>query len=76
MLFETAHSASNSTDMDVLEFQHVQYDAFYDGQIQQDCSESLLVLIEVIDKGSVPYCGSHDNNCTGVSLSDILFSFM
>ena len=34
------------------------------------------MLIEAIDKGSEPYCGSNDNNSTGVSLSDILFSFM
>ena len=34
------------------------------------------MLIELINKGSVPYCGSNDNNSTGVSLSEILFSFM
>ena len=35
-----------------------------------------MMLIEVINKGSVPYYGSNDNNSTGVSLSEILFSFM
>ena len=30
----------------------------------------------VINKGSVPYCGSNDNNSTEVSLTEILFSFM
>ena len=39
-------------------------------------SECLLMLIEIINKGSVPYYGSHVSNSTGVSLSDILFSFM
>ena len=34
------------------------------------------MLIELTNKGSVPYCGSNDNNSTGVSLSEILFSFM
>ena len=34
------------------------------------------MLLEVINKGSVPYCGSNDNNSTQVSLSEILFSFM
>ena len=29
-----------------------------------------------INKASVPYCGSNDNNSRGVSLSEILFSFM
>ena len=41
-----------------------------------ECSECLLMLIEIINKGSVPYYGSHVSNSTGVSLSDILFSFM
>ena len=35
-----------------------------------------MMLIEVINKGSVPHCGSNDNNATGVSLSEVLFSFM
>ena len=35
-----------------------------------------MMLIELINKGSVPYCGSNDNNSTGVSLSEILFLFM
>ena len=35
-----------------------------------------MMLIELFNKGSVPYCGSNDNNSTGVSLSEILFSFM
>ena len=35
-----------------------------------------MMLIELINKGSVPYCGSNDNNSTEVSLSEILFSFM
>ena len=57
--------------MDALKFQLVPHDTSYDGQIHG--SEFLLLLIEVINKGSVPYCGSNDNNRTGVSLSDILF---
>ena len=75
-LFETAYSASSSTDVDALKFRLVQYDKFYGGQNQQDSSEWLMMLIERINKGSVPYCGSNDNNSTGVSLSEILFSFM
>ena len=35
-----------------------------------------MMLIELTNKGSVPYCGSNDNNSTGVSLSGILCSFM
>ena len=74
-LFEIACSASSSTDVDALKFRLVQYDKFYSGE-QQDASECLMMLIEIINKGSVPYCGSNDNNSIGVSLSEILFSFM
>ena len=35
-----------------------------------------MMLIEVINKGSVPYCVSNDNNSTGISQSEIVFSFM
>ena len=35
-----------------------------------------MLLIELINNGSVPYCGSKHSNSTGVSLSEILFSFM
>ena len=69
-------SASNSTDVDVLKFWLTQYDTFHDGQHQQYGLEYLLMLIKVINKGSVPYCGSNDNNSTVFYLSDILFSFM
>ena len=34
-----------------------------------------MKLIDVINKGSVRYCGSSDNDSPGISLSDILFSF-
>ena len=75
-LFETAHSASSSTDVDALKCRLVQFDIFYDGQNQEDASECLAMLKELINKASVPYCGSNDNNSTGVSLSEILFSYM
>ena len=41
-----------------------------------DTSECLMMLIELINKGSVAYCDSNDNNSTWVSLSEILFLFM
>ena len=75
-LFEIARSASSSTDVDALKFRLVQYDKFCSGEQQEDASECLMMLIELINKGSVPYCGYNDNNLTGVSLSEILFSFM
>ena len=69
-------SASSSTDADALKFRLVKYDKFYGGQNEEDASECLTMLIELINKGSVQYCGSNDNNSIGVSLSEILFSFM
>ena len=75
-LFETAHSASSFRDVDALKFRLVQSDNFYGGVKQEDASERLTMLIELINKGQVPYCGSNYNNSTGISLSEILFSFM
>ena len=42
-LFKTAYNASNSTDVDALQFQRVQYDTFYNGQIQQDSSKCVSI---------------------------------
>ena len=64
-LFKIACSACSSTDVDALKFRLVQYDKFYSGKQQEDASECLMMLIEFINKGSVPYCGSNDNNSTG-----------
>ena len=75
-VFEIACSASSSAAVDALKFRLVQYDKFYSGKQQEDASECLMMLIEPIDKGSEPYCGSAGNISTGVSLSEILFSFM
>ena len=74
--FETAHSASSFTYVDALKFRLVQYDKFYGRENHEDASEYLTMLIEVVNKGSIPYCGSNDNNSTGVSLNEILFSLM
>ena len=75
-LLETAHSVSSSTDVDALKFRLVQYDKIYGGENLEDASECLTMLIELSNKGLVPYRGSNDNNSTGVSLSEILFSYM
>ena len=61
-LFEIARSESSSTDVDALKFWLVQYDKFYRGEQQEDASECFMMLTELIDKGSVPYCASNDNN--------------
>ena len=71
-LFEIACSASSSTDVDVLKFRLVQYDKFYSGE-QQDASECLMMLIELINKVSVQYCGSNDNN---FSIWNLIFIYV
>ena len=67
---------SNSADVGVLKFRLAQYDMFYNGQIQKYVSKRFFMPIEVINKGSIPYCDFTDKNSAGVSLCDILFSFM
>ena len=74
-IFHTAHNARHSKDVDALKFQLVRHDTFDDDQNQQDSTECLLMLINIIHQGSLP-----DSSSTtypmGVSLSDILFSFV
>ena len=73
-LIDTAHSVSSSKDVDAFKFRLAKSDTFYNGQIHQDSSECLTMLIEVINKGPMPYFGSNDNS-TCVSLCGILFLF-
>ena len=69
------YNACNSRDVDVLKFQLVHHDTFYNGQIQQDSSECLLMLIDIINNCPMP--DSSSTTCpTGASLSDISFSFV
>ena len=74
-LFHTAHNACHSKDVDALKFHLVRHDTFYNGQNQQDSTECLLMLINIIHKGSLPESSS-TTYPMGASLSDILFSFV
>ena len=74
-LFQTAHNARNSKDVDAIKFQLVHHDTFYNGQNQQDSTESLLMLINIIHKGSMSYSSS-TTYPMGASFSDILLSFV
>ena len=74
-MLQTAHNACNSKDVDALKFQSVRHDIFYNGQNQEDSTECLLILINIIHKGSRPD-SSLTTSPTGDSLSDILFSFV
>ena len=74
-IFHTAHNARHSRDVGALKFQLIRHDTFYNAHNQQDSTERLLMLINIIHKGSLP-----DSSSTtypmGASLSDILFSFV
>ena len=74
-MLQTAQNACNSKDVDALKFQLVRHDIFYNGQNQEDSTECLLMLINIIHKGSMPNSSS-TTSPTGASLSDILFSFV
>ena len=74
-MLQIAHNACNSKDVDALKFQLVRHDIFYDGLNQEDSTECLLMLIDIIHKGSMPDSSS-TTSPTGASLSDILFSFV
>ena len=74
-MLQTAHNACNSKDVDALKFQLVRHDIFYNGQNQEDSTVCLLMLINIIHKGSMPDSSSTISP-TGASLSDILFPFV
>ena len=74
-LLQTAHNVCNSKDVDALKFQLVRHNTFYNGQNQEDSTECLLMLMNIIHKGSMPDSSS-TTSPTGVSLSDFLFSFV
>ena len=75
MYVATAHNACNSKDADALKFQLVRHDIFYNGQNQEDSTECLPMLINIIRKCSMPDSSSTTSH-TGASLSDNLFSFV
>ena len=69
--------ASSSTYVDALKFRLLHYDEFYsEWRTTGGCFGMSYDANRTTNKDPVPYCGSNDNNSTGVSLSEILFSFM
>ena len=53
-MLQTAHNACNSKDVDALKSQLVRHDIFDNGQNQEDSTECLLMLMNIIHKGSMP----------------------
>ena len=74
-MLQTAYNACNFKYVDALKFQLVRHDLFYNWQNQEDSTECLLMLINIIHKVSMPDSSS-TTSPTGASLSDILFSFV
>ena len=74
-MLHTAHNACNSKDVEALKFQLVRHDIFYSRQNQENNTKCLLMLVNIIHKGSMPDSSS-TTSPTGASLSDILFSFV
>ena len=74
-MLQTAHNACNCKDVDALKFQLGRHDIFYNGQYQEDSTECLLMLMNIIHKGSMPD-SSLTTSPMGASLSDILFTFV
>ena len=77
-LFNTAHNVTNLHSVDDLKLKLANYDSFYKGCVQQDSSECLMLLLEIIDKGCF-VCPSNEDNTYishGDSVSEHLFSFI
>ena len=71
-LYYTAKNVSNSQDV---KLKLANYDNFFSGLVQEDASEGLMLLINIMDRGIVPpsidsYISDRD------SLSEVLFSFI
>ena len=75
MSFHAPHYARNSKDEDAPKFQLVRHDTFYNGQNQQDSTECLPMLIDIIHKGSMPDSSS-TSYPIGAPSPGILFSFV
>ena len=75
MYFSYCTNCSHSKDVDALKFQLVRHDTFYNSQNQHDSTECLLMLMNIIYKGSL-YDSSSTTYPMGASLSVILLSFV
>ena len=61
-LIDTALNVSNSKGVDTFELFPAQYDAICNGLIYHDCSEYLVLLIDVIHKGGLTPDSASNNN--------------
>ena len=65
-------------EVEKLKSLHAHYSSFYSGFTQEDASEFLFVLRDIINQGTIsvpPAENRHTSTLCGVSLSDSLFSF-
>ena len=74
-LFDTAHKTPSAQEVETLNLQLSTYNSFFTGEIQEDACESLMLLIEIMDKGFGP-CPTNDNINSKGSFSEFLFSYV
>ena len=74
-VFDTAHKTPSAQEVETLKLQLSTYNSFFTGEIQEDACESLILLIEIMDKGFGP-CPTNDNINSKLSFSELLFSFI
>ena len=65
----------SAQEVETLKLQLSTYNSFFSGDIQEDACESLMLLIEIMDKGFGP-CPTNDNINSKGSFSELLFSFV
>ena len=53
-LVETAYNASSPHGVDELKLKLSKNSKFYNGEEQRDCDESLLLLVDIMDKDLFP----------------------
>ena len=58
-----------------LKLRPIQYDKFHCGSVRKFCSECLIMLIDVILHGSMPYSGSINNFTGFLNLISCLYLF-
>ena len=78
-LCSAAMATSASGEVGKLKSLLAQYNSFYSGFTQEDASECLFMLLDIINQGTIgaPLVEkSHTSTLCGVSLSDSLFSFV
>ena len=68
-LFDTAYKTPSAQEVETLKLQLSTYNSFFTGETQEDASECLMLLIEIMDKG-FGLCPTNDNKSSKGSCSE------